>query len=109
MLDTHESDFSVSRPGQPRDLRAPRCSQEPGKVVAFRLCNRATEIAPIVEADSLDLDILFRASRYGKGGGDDYLHAALGRAEYLAFHPKKGNRLRDIFHRSNESRPVKLG
>src|SRR5439155_1033442 len=32
-------------------------------------------IAPIVAADSLDHAQLFRASRYGKGGSDDYLNA----------------------------------
>ncbi len=42
-------------------------------------------IAPIVAADSLDVSRLFRASRYGKGGGDDYLNAAMDRAEYEAF------------------------
>lgn len=43
-------------------------------------------IAPIVDADGLDLKKLFRASRYGKGDGDDYLNAPLDREEYLAFH-----------------------
>jgi methylenetetrahydrofolate--tRNA-(uracil-5-)-methyltransferase len=42
-------------------------------------------IAPIVAADSLDLETLFRASRYDKGGGDDYLNAALDRAAYERF------------------------
>jgi methylenetetrahydrofolate--tRNA-(uracil-5-)-methyltransferase len=42
-------------------------------------------IAPIVAADSLDHDRLFRASRYGKGGGDDYLNAPLDAGEYEAF------------------------
>lgn len=42
-------------------------------------------IAPIVEADSLDMDILFAASRYGKGDGDDYLNAPMDEAQYLAF------------------------
>jgi len=42
-------------------------------------------IAPIVAADSLDHERLFRASRYGKGGGDDYLNAPLTEAEYDAF------------------------
>src|SRR2546426_7096098 len=36
-------------------------------------------IAPIVAADSLDHEQLFRASRYGKGGGHDYLNAPLDR------------------------------
>jgi len=42
-------------------------------------------IAPIVAADSLDLGPLFRASRYGKGGGSDYLNAALTEEQYDAF------------------------
>ncbi len=42
-------------------------------------------VSPIVAADSLELARLFRASRYGKGGGDDYLNAPLERAEYEAF------------------------
>ena len=42
-------------------------------------------IAPIVAADSLDEDRLFRASRYGKGGGDDYWNAPLTEEQYDAF------------------------
>ena len=42
-------------------------------------------IAPTVELSSLDLDILFRASRYGKGGAD-YLNAPMNRDEYEAFY-----------------------
>jgi methylenetetrahydrofolate--tRNA-(uracil-5-)-methyltransferase len=42
-------------------------------------------IAPIVAADSLDLERLFRASRYGKGGGDHYLNSPLDRDGYEAF------------------------
>ena len=42
-------------------------------------------IAPIVAAESLDTTRLFKASRYGKGGGDDYWNAPLTEAEYDAF------------------------
>jgi len=42
-------------------------------------------IAPIVATDSLDLSPLFRASRYGKGGGEDYLNAPFTTEEYEAF------------------------
>jgi methylenetetrahydrofolate--tRNA-(uracil-5-)-methyltransferase len=42
-------------------------------------------IAPIVAADSLDMSCLFRASRYGKGDGDDYLNAPLNRDQYERF------------------------
>jgi len=39
-------------------------------------------VAPIVAADSLDMGRLFRASRYGKGDGADYLNAPLSREAY---------------------------
>jgi methylenetetrahydrofolate--tRNA-(uracil-5-)-methyltransferase len=42
-------------------------------------------IAPIVAADSLNTDTLFRQSRYDKGGGDDYFNAPMNRDEYEAF------------------------
>jgi methylenetetrahydrofolate--tRNA-(uracil-5-)-methyltransferase len=42
-------------------------------------------IAPIVSADSLDYHRMFRASRYGKGSGDDYWNAPFTQAEYEAF------------------------
>jgi len=42
-------------------------------------------IAPIVSADSLDMSKLYWKSRYGKGGGTDYLNAAMTQAEYEAF------------------------
>jgi methylenetetrahydrofolate--tRNA-(uracil-5-)-methyltransferase len=42
-------------------------------------------IAPIVEAESLDMSRLFWQSRYGKGG-DDYLNAPLDRERYQEFH-----------------------
>ena len=41
-------------------------------------------IAPIVAADSLDMDKVFRASRYG--AGDDYLNCPFSEAEYNAFY-----------------------
>ena len=42
-------------------------------------------ISPIVEAASLDMTRLSRASRYGKGGAD-YLNAFFSKEEYLAFY-----------------------
>jgi len=41
-------------------------------------------IAPIVEADSIDLTKVFRASRYG--AGDDYLNCPFSEPEYAAFY-----------------------
>lgn len=43
-------------------------------------------IAPVVEGESLDFERLFWASRYGKGGGADYLNAGMDRAQYAAFY-----------------------
>jgi len=44
-------------------------------------------ISPIVDAESIDLSIAFRASRYGKSldGGDDYLNCPMDREQYERF------------------------
>ncbi len=42
-------------------------------------------IAPIVSAESIDLEKVFRASRWDKGGDDAYLNAPMDRAGYDAF------------------------
>jgi len=44
-------------------------------------------ISPIVDADTVDLNIAFRASRYGKSmdGTDDYLNCPFDRPQYEAF------------------------
>ncbi len=42
-------------------------------------------VSPVVEAESIDFERVFRASRYGKGG-DDYLNCPLSEAEYRRFY-----------------------
>jgi methylenetetrahydrofolate--tRNA-(uracil-5-)-methyltransferase len=42
-------------------------------------------IAPIVAADTIDMSIAYARSRYGKGGGDDYLNLPMDEAQYGAF------------------------
>ena len=44
-------------------------------------------ISPIVEADSIDMTIAFRASRYGKSidGSDDYVNCPFDKPQYEAF------------------------
>ncbi|WP_440233719.1 FAD-dependent oxidoreductase, partial [Escherichia coli] len=44
-------------------------------------------ISPIVEADSIDYTIAFRASRYGKSmdSTDDYVNCPFNKEEYNAF------------------------
>ncbi|MGC3996157.1 MAG: methylenetetrahydrofolate--tRNA-(uracil(54)-C(5))-methyltransferase (FADH(2)-oxidizing) TrmFO [Anaeromyxobacter sp.] len=42
-------------------------------------------IAPILAAESIDLDIAYARSRYGKGEGADYLNLPFDEAQYRAF------------------------
>ncbi|HEX4946376.1 MAG TPA: methylenetetrahydrofolate--tRNA-(uracil(54)-C(5))-methyltransferase (FADH(2)-oxidizing) TrmFO, partial [Blastocatellia bacterium] len=42
-------------------------------------------ISPIVEGDSINYDIAFKAARYGKGG-DDYVNCPMNKDEYLRFY-----------------------
>jgi methylenetetrahydrofolate--tRNA-(uracil-5-)-methyltransferase len=42
-------------------------------------------IAPIIAADSINLEVAYYASRWGKGEGDDYLNCPMGHDEYEAF------------------------
>ncbi len=44
-------------------------------------------ISPIVAADSIDMSVAFRASRYGKSldGTDDYINCPLNKEQYYAF------------------------
>lgn len=51
-----------------------------GEALAFH-----DAIAPIVSAESLDHQVLYARSRWGKGEGDDYLNAPMSREEYEDF------------------------
>ncbi|MFZ5828172.1 MAG: methylenetetrahydrofolate--tRNA-(uracil(54)-C(5))-methyltransferase (FADH(2)-oxidizing) TrmFO, partial [Bacillota bacterium] len=42
--------------------------------------------APIVNVETVDMEKVFRASRYGKGDGDDYLNCPMNKEEYEAFY-----------------------
>ena len=42
-------------------------------------------VSPTVEASSLDMNIIFAESRYGKGEGDDYLNCPFNKENYEAF------------------------
>jgi methylenetetrahydrofolate--tRNA-(uracil-5-)-methyltransferase len=41
-------------------------------------------VSPVIDAETIDFDRVFRASRYGKGG-DDYLNCPLDEEQYRAF------------------------
>ncbi len=55
-------------------------------------------VAPIVEAGSIDPAIAFRASRYDKGEGADYLNCPMDQDEYRAFHAALTGAARVDFH-----------
>ena len=42
--------------------------------------------APIVTADSIDMDFAFTASRYDRGGDDDYINCPMNKEEYERFY-----------------------
>jgi methylenetetrahydrofolate--tRNA-(uracil-5-)-methyltransferase len=42
-------------------------------------------VSPVIDAETIDLERVFRASRYGKGG-DDYLNCPLDEEQYRAFY-----------------------
>jgi len=67
----------------------PLTSDALAKAIANRLTGEPLAffdaIAPIVAADSLNFESLFKASRYGKGGGDDYWNCPFTQEQYEAF------------------------
>ncbi len=67
----------------------PLTSDRLGEAIAARLGADSLAfydaIAPIVSGDSLDHSLLYRMSRYGKGGGDDFLNAPLSASQYEGF------------------------
>ena len=54
--------------------------------------------APIVTFESVDMENAFFASRYGKGGGDDYLNCSLNEEEYKIFYNELINAERAPLH-----------
>jgi methylenetetrahydrofolate--tRNA-(uracil-5-)-methyltransferase len=68
-------------------LTSPALAQAIGSLTGEQYLYFYDAIAPIVTADSIDMSIAFRASRYGRGQEDegDYINCPLNREEYEAF------------------------
>jgi methylenetetrahydrofolate--tRNA-(uracil-5-)-methyltransferase len=68
-------------------LTSDALAQEIARVTGSERLFFYDSISPIVEADSVDLTIAFRASRYGKSldGTDDYLNCPFDKNQYEAF------------------------
>lgn len=60
-------------------------SKEIGKICGEKL-SFFDAAAPIISAESVDMDHAFFASRYGKGDGQDYLNCPLTEEEYTEFY-----------------------
>ncbi len=54
--------------------------------------------APIVSAESIDMEHAFFESRYGKGDSDDYLNCPMNKEEYELFHTELVNAQRAPVH-----------
>ena len=65
-------------------LTSPALGEALNRVIGPRNLYFYDAIAPIVTAESIDMSIAFRASRYGKGG-DDYINCPMTASEYEAF------------------------
>jgi methylenetetrahydrofolate--tRNA-(uracil-5-)-methyltransferase len=66
-------------------LTSDKLSQAIGAVTQSQHLYFFDAISPIIDADSIDMNIVFRASRYDKGG-DDYLNCPMTDAQYDVFY-----------------------
>ena len=61
--------------------------------------------APIVTAESIDMDFAFTASRYDRGGDDDYINCPMNKEEYEVFYNALINAERAPLHDFDVSNP----
>ncbi len=68
-------------------LTSPALSIEIRKICGFNNLYFYDAIAPIVSYDSINMDIAFRASRYGRGedDGGDYINCPFDKEQYIKF------------------------
>src|SRR5262245_10757172 len=81
-------DVSVRRPGltnlATRPLTSPALSEALQTALGRTHLYFYDAISPIVTRDSVDMEIAWKASRYGKGG-EDYINCPLDREQYYRF------------------------
>jgi len=65
-------------------LTSPKLSEDIQKIVGQEYLYFYDALSPIVDANTIDYDKAFFASRYGKGG-DDYLNCPMDREQYAQF------------------------
>lgn len=72
------------------------------RLIGDEFCYFFDGSAPIVAADSINMDKVFFASRYDKGNPTDYLNAPMNEREYTAFYHKLMNSEKNIPHLEGE-------
>ena len=65
--------------------------------------------APIVTAESVDMDSAFGASRYDRGGDEDYINCPMNKAEYEAFYEALVSAERAQLHEFEKGRDIYEG
>ena len=66
-------------------LASPKLSEAIAKLCGTPYLNFYDAAAPIVSAESVDMTKAFTASRYDRGGDDDYINCPMNKEEYEAF------------------------
>ena len=74
-------DFTIIATGP---LTSPKMADKLREYAGDEFLNFFDAVAPIVTAESVDMEQAFFAGRYGKGG-DDYLNCPMEKDEYIAF------------------------
>jgi methylenetetrahydrofolate--tRNA-(uracil-5-)-methyltransferase len=77
-----DGDFVVLATGP---LTSPALDRAIGELLGTEDLYFYDSIAPVVTADSLDFAKMYRASRYGKGGGEDYWNCPMTSEQYDRF------------------------
>lgn len=89
-IEIHREEVSTINPDEisviaAGPLASPALVEAIGKLTGERDLYFFDAIAPIVEADSINYDIVFKAARYGRGG-DDYVNCPLNKEQYERFY-----------------------
>ncbi len=84
-------------------------SESIGKMCGRPYLNFYDAAAPIVAADSIDMDFAFAASRYDRGGEDDYINCPMNKAEYEEFVSELLKAERALLHDADKEMPVYEG
>lgn len=66
-------------------LTSPALMKSMEKLLGYQHLEFFDAIAPLVSADSLDMEIAYKGDRYGEPGKGDYINCPMNKEEYLAF------------------------